>query len=148
MYYTGDDVPFLAREKMGTNAPKQHQRVIGKLMLGLGSLFYSEKTIPFEPFVETMLDEGKSSPTPDLLLYDNGTDQTPVIIEICHSAGLQNDIEKVIWLTDKNNYGIREAFVYNYKTLQWLRYRKGDAGLTTESSYSEILQINLNDFLE
>ena len=47
---------------MGVNAPKEHQRVIGKLMTALGQLFYNEKAIPFEPFSETMIDEGKTLP--------------------------------------------------------------------------------------
>jgi hypothetical protein len=47
---------------MGVTAPKEHQRVIGKLMTALGQLFYNEKAIPFEPFSETMIDEGKTLP--------------------------------------------------------------------------------------
>jgi hypothetical protein len=46
------------------NAPKAHQRVIGKIMTALGHLFYREGSIPYEPFTETMIDEGKTSPTP------------------------------------------------------------------------------------
>ena len=44
-------------------------------------------------------------------------------------------------------YGIREGFMYNYKTHQWLRYRFGDGGLPTESSFSEILNLDLNTSL-
>jgi hypothetical protein len=53
----------------------------------------------------------------------------------------------VIQLIDDDLYGIRERFVYDYRTDGWLRYIVGDGGLTTVSSYSDILGLDLNDFL-
>ena len=103
--------------------------------------------MPFEPLPETMLTEGYSSPVPDMLLYDHQAEQAIVIIEVCQNSGLKHDTSKVIRLIEDNEYGIREGFIYNYKTQQWLRYRFGDGGLTTESSFSEILQLDLNAFL-
>lgn len=94
-----------------------------------------------------MLDDAKASPVPDLSLVDNRADVTPIIIEICKTSGQKGDIQKVVALIDDDLYGIREGFVYNYKTHQWFRYRFGDGGLTTESSFSEILQLDLNQFL-
>lgn len=86
-------------------------------------------------------------PTPDVISYDNATEQSPVIIEICHAKGQKNDLKKVIRLMEEDNYGILEGFVFNYKTRQWLRYRKGDGGAATESSISEILQLDLSAFV-
>ena len=37
---------------MGVNALKEHQRVIGKLMSALGSLYYWDQKISYEPFPE------------------------------------------------------------------------------------------------
>ena len=96
-----------------------------------------------------MPDEGKASRdagphVPDVSLRDN---QTPIIIEVCHTNGLKGDLQKVIQLIDEDLYGILEGFVYNYKTGKWLRYCKGDGGQATESSFSEVLSLNLNEFL-
>ena len=48
---------------------------------------------------------------------------------------------------EDDDYGILEGFVYNYKTQQWLRYRKGDGGVATESAFSEVLQLDLKAFV-
>jgi Uma2 family endonuclease len=139
--------PLLVNEDQGVWAPVDHQRVISKLTVGLGVLFYREKTISLEPLPETMLDEGKASLVPDISLRDNEASLTPIIIEVCHTNGLRGDIRKVIQLIDDDLYGIREGFIYDYRTASWLRYQFGDGGLTTASSYSGILGLNLNDFL-
>ncbi|GAA4447020.1 hypothetical protein GCM10023189_02840 [Nibrella saemangeumensis] len=144
--YSGS--PIVHEEEMGVNAPMEHQRVISKLNVGLGKLYYYDKAIRLEPLPETMLDEGRTSPTPDLVLYDNSADQIPIIIEVCHTRGLKGDLQKVISLIENAPYDIREGFVYNYKTSQWLRYRLGDGGTATESSFSEILQLDLDQFLK
>ena len=130
---------------MGVNAPMDHQRIISKLNVGLGKLFYYDKSISLEPLPETMIDPSRTSPTPDLLLYDNEADRIPIIIEICHTLGLKRDLQKVYSLIESDLYDILEGFVYNYKTKEWFRYRKGD--LTESSSFSEILQLDLNSFL-
>lgn len=94
-----------------------------------------------------MLDQGKASQVPDLLLRDNEAAQTPVIIEVCHTDGLKGDLRKIIQLIDDELYGIREGFLYDYRTGQWLRYRLGDGGLTTETAFSEVLNLDLSGFL-
>ncbi|WP_186738134.1 hypothetical protein [Spirosoma utsteinense] len=147
MYFPAVNDPFIAGEDQGVWAPADHQRIIAKLTTGLGVLFYREKAIHLEPLPETMLDEGKASQVPDISLRDNQAAQTPVIIEICHTAGLKGDLRKVIQLIDDDLYGIREGFIYDYHTSTWLRYRFGDGGLTTESSFTDILALDLNDFL-
>lgn len=139
--------PTLVHEDQGVWAPVEHQRIISKLTVGLGVLFYREKTLLLEPLPETMLDEGKASLVPDISLRDNDASLTPIIIEVCHTNGLRGDLRKVIQLVDDDLYGIREGFVYDYRTGEWLRYQFGDGGLTTASSYSTILDIHLNDFL-
>lgn len=147
MYFPPLTPPSLVQEDQGVWAPADHQRVISKLNVGLGILYYREKTIQLEPLPETMLDDAKASPVPDLSLIDNSTDETPIIIEICKAKGQKDDIQKVVQLIDSDLYGIREGFIYNYKTQHWFRYRFGDGGLTTESSFSEILQLDLNQYL-
>ena len=47
----------------------------------LGILFYNQKKIPYEPFLETMIDENKTSPTPDILLFDNKLKQNKTITD-------------------------------------------------------------------
>ncbi|CCH03171.1 hypothetical protein FAES_5172 [Fibrella aestuarina BUZ 2] len=139
--------PSVVQEDYGVWAPIDHQRVISLLTIGLGVMYHREKTITLEPLPETMLDEGKASLVPDVSLRDNQTDQTPIIIEVCHTNGLKADLRKVIQLIDDDLYGIREGFVYNYKTTEWLRYRFGDGGLTSASSYSIILGLDLASLL-
>ncbi len=130
---------------MGVNAPKYHQRTIARLTAGLYPL-YRQGSIPYEPLPETMVGE-YSSPTPDLILFDSASETTKVIIEICQTIGLKADVKKVIELIDGELYGVEEGFVYNYKTFQWLRYRKGDEGQATETSYSDVLNLDLNTYL-
>ena len=60
---------------IGVNAPRPHQRVISKLNTELGILYYKQAEIYLEPFPEMMLDDDKTSPTPDFSLYDNVLDQ-------------------------------------------------------------------------
>lgn len=145
-YSFHSQLPFAA-EELSVYGPKAHQRVISKLNSGLGPLYYRERSIRLEPLPETMLNEGEASPVPDLILYDNEARVTPVVIEVCHTDGLRKDLKKVILLLDSDDYGIEEGFVYDYIALQWYRYRRGDGGLTTESSFSDILQLDLNSFL-
>ncbi len=129
----------------GTNAPRSHQRTIAQLIAGLYPLFRAG-TIALEALPETMVGE-YNSPVPDVILYDNPNETTAVIIEICHFKGEKNDLKKVIRLIEEEDYGILEGFVYNYKTEIWLRYCKGDGGQATESSFSDVLNLDLNTFL-
>ncbi len=147
MYFPSITQSPVVNEDFGVWAPIDHQRVISLLTMGLGVLYYREKAIPLEPLPETMLDQGKASLVPDISLRDNEAAQTPVIIEVCHSDGLKGDLRKVIQLIEDDEYGILEGFVYNYKTEKWLRYRKDDGGQATESSFSEVLNLDLNTFL-
>lgn len=147
MYNPGTIEFALVNDDMSVYGPKAHQRVISKLNSGLGPLFYHKHVIHLEPLPETRLDEGQASPVPDLILYDNEARITPIIIEVCHSDGLRKDLKKVIALLDADDYGIKEGFVYDYAADQWYRYIKGDGGLTQSISFSEILQLDLNQFL-
>lgn len=135
---------------MGVNAPIIHQRVIARLTARLYPL-YESGAIAYEPLPETMLGEYSSRcdgpSTPDLILYDNNADQTPVIIEVCQTRGVRDDLQRVIQLIDGALYGISEAFVFNYKTQQWLRYQLGDGGITISSSYSNLLGLDLSQFV-
>ena len=130
---------------MGVNAPVYHQRTIAYLTTGLLNA-YRAGNCPYEPLPEMMVGE-YSSPTPDLLLYDSATETVNVIIEICQTRGVRADLQKVIQLIDGELYGIREGFVYDYKTQQWLRYKLGDGGIATADSFSTVLNLDLSQFL-
>lgn len=129
--------------EMGINAPKEHQRIISKLTTGLGILFYHEGSIELEPLPETMIDEGQTSPVPDVSLYNNKTYQTPVIIEVCHPNGVKNDFKKVQRLINEFDYGTVEAFVYDYVNNTWQKYSKEHGAHTENTSYSDVLNIDL-----
>ncbi|MBC7570352.1 MAG: hypothetical protein H7319_11540 [Spirosoma sp.] len=142
MYTTSYSGPFLVNDD-GTNSAMDHQIVIGKLTVDLGNLHYYDKTLPLTPLPETPLAEGPGHPVPDVILYDTVAEETKVIIEVCQTRGQRNDLKKVIHLIEDNDYGILEGFVYNYKTREWLRYRKGDGGAATATSYSEVMGVDL-----
>ncbi|GAB3909591.1 hypothetical protein GCM10028803_47410 [Larkinella knui] len=141
------DYAFVREEEMAVYGLKDHQRVISKLNTHLGLLYYVEGTITLEPFPETMLDESKASPVPDLLLYDNETAESPIIVEVCNQEGLKKDLKKVMQLVDEDNYGIVEGYVYNYKSQQWHQYHKGIGWVLDEPSFSQLLQLDLHSFL-
>lgn len=147
MYTIKHGLSLVREDEMGVNAPIEHQRVISRLNAGLGKLYYYDNLIQLEPLPETMLDEGRTSPTPDLILYDREADCVPIIIEICHTRGLKGDLQKVVSLIEDYPYDIQEGFVYNYRTFQWFRYQQGDEGQASESSFSTVLQLDLNQFL-
>ena len=130
---------------MGTNAPREHQRVIRKLIAGLDRL-YVLGDVPYEPFPETMLDEGRTSPTPDVLLYDAVSDTDVVMIEISTTKGVNGDFKKVSELVDY--YGIKEGFVYNYKTYKWRKYKLGEGEITKNPSFCDSIGYDLNEFLK
>ncbi|MFD2572427.1 hypothetical protein ACFSUS_17440 [Spirosoma soli] len=142
MYDLSYNAPFQVQDD-GTNSPFDHQRVISKLTMELGILYYREKSITVEPLPETPLNEGPGHAVPDLLLYDKIAEETKIIIEICQTNGQRNDLRKAIYLIEENDYGILEGFVYNYKTREWLRYRKGDGGVATASSFSEVMGVDM-----
>lgn len=148
MYETPFHSPFLVHDDDATNSPLEHQRTISKLTVELGILFYRRQTIRLEPLPGTPLSEGPGHSVPDVLLFDNETEQTRVIVEVCNKRGFSADVRKVIRLIEEDDYGILEGFVYNYKTREWLRYRKGDGGVATASSFSEVMGIDMGSFPE
>ncbi len=131
---------------MVVNAPKEHQRIIGKLMTRLGWLYYEQHKIPFEPFSETMIDEGKTSPTPDLLLFDHSNKKNVIIIEISTSAGMKKDGEKVKELL--RDYEIQEGFVYNYDIKKWRKFKPESGEITDQPSWCEALDLDLDALLK
>jgi Uma2 family endonuclease len=130
---------------MGVNAPKIHQRIIGQLMMKLGILYYEKGQIPFEPFPETMIDESQTSPTPDILLFDNEKKQNQLIIEVSGNTGARRDFEKVKQLVEE--YGVPEGFVYNYDAKTWRKYRLGLGEDVQNSDFSDLISVNLNNLL-
>lgn len=130
---------------LSANAPKPHQRIIGKLMMQLGILHYINKTLPYEPLPETMIDESRTSPTPDILLFDSERKQNMAIIEVSGNTGAKRDFEKVKELVDE--YEILEGFVYNYDLGTWRKYRLGIGEDLEQPSYSEVVLKDLNSLL-
>jgi hypothetical protein len=68
------------------NFPRPHQAVITRLITRLYLLF-EEGKIHLQPYPETMLDSGGSSPVPDVILVNPESEQTEVIIEIANKTG-------------------------------------------------------------
>ena len=130
---------------MGVNAPKIHQRIIGQLMMRLGILYYIEKKIPYEPFPETMIDESQTSPTPDILLFDNDKKLNRVIIEVSGNTGAKRDFEKVKQLVQE--YGVQEGFVYNYDAKVWMKYALASGEDKERPSYSDEVGLDLRELL-
>ncbi len=134
------DVPV-----MGTNAPKEHQRVIRKLTTGLDKL-YMAGDIAFEPFPETMIDESKTSATPDVLLFDAVSEQNIMFVEVTIPVSENFDFKKVIEVAEK--YQIPEGFVYNYRTYKWRKYKLGEGEITENPSFCDSIGYDLNEFLK
>ena len=130
---------------MVVNAPKEHQRIIGKLMTGLGNLYYHDSKIPYEPFPETMIDDGQTSPTPDLLLFDHENQKNVVIIEISTNIGANKDFEKVKSLM--KDYDVKEGFVYNYTRNTWRKFKLGIGEVKENPSFSDVISMDLSALL-
>ncbi|MFN4146445.1 MAG: hypothetical protein ACK4GN_11525 [Runella sp.] len=129
---------------IGTNAPRQHQRIIRKLTSGLDRLYVAGE-IPFEPFPETMVDESQTSATPDVLLYDNLALKNVVIIEVA-AAGWNKDFRKIMEIVE--DYEIEEGFVYNYEKQVWRKYKRGEGEISENPSFCDSIGYDLNDFLK
>jgi hypothetical protein len=134
-----DNIIFIERL-----SPKEHQAVITRLIHGLADLYLRDKTQLF-PYPETMIDESQTSPAPDILLYDHKQEKTMVLIEITHSVGIKKDGSKVQALM--NDYDVPEGFVYDYRKQQWYKFDRLTGPVKDNSSFSSMLQVDLNNFL-
>lgn len=134
-----DMLPF-----MGVNAPKEHQRVIAKLTARLYGLYETGKIL-YEPFPEVMIDESKTSATPDVLLYDNEHFKNVIIIEVS-AAGFRKDFEKTINLV--NEYDVPEGFAYNYLSGEWRKYSRDKGEITDNPSFCDSIGYDLNQFVQ
>ena len=83
----------------------------------------------------------------DILLYVNQTYTIPIIIEVCHPNGLNNDMKKISRLIEENDYGIEEGFIYDYIRQMWCKYKKGVGQVSDNQSYSDILDMDLAGLL-
>ena len=146
MYETKYNSPFVVHDD-GTNSPLAHQIIISKLTIELGILYYHKRTISLMPLPETPLGEGPGHQVPDVLLYDNQAEKTRIIIEVAQPRSADRDVYKIINLIENDNYGIEEGFVYNYHSGEWLRYRKGDGGAATASSFSEVMGVEMGEMV-
>lgn len=134
-------------KEMGINAPWSHQRIISRLLAALSHRYYIERSIALEPLPEAMLDETQTSPVPDILLHDTARAETPVIIEITHTATVKKDLKKIRALIEADDYGIVEGFVYDYKTDAWHKYKKGVGDVLDKPSYCDALRLDLASLL-
>jgi Uma2 family endonuclease len=103
--------------------------------------------ISLEPLPETMIDKSQSSPVPDIILVDEILDTVPVIIEIAHGAGVQNDLDKVRRLITTTNYGIIEGFVYDYKRNRWFKFDKVNGDVLDTPSFCTTMNIDFGTLL-
>jgi hypothetical protein len=134
------DIPI-----MGTNAPKEHQRVIAQLTHGLYDL-YIKGHIKYEPLPETMVDESTTSATPDILLFDHLTGINMMMVEVTITASEKSDFGKVSEVCER--YEIEEGFTYNYRTNKWRKYKLATGEITDNPSFCETIGYDLNDFLQ
>jgi hypothetical protein len=93
------------------------------------------------------LDEDKTSPTPDISLYDNVLENTPVIIEVTKTGMIQTEMKKVRVLIDSRDYGIIEGFVYDYKLNAWHKYHRDKGDITDNPSFCEAINLDLATLL-
>jgi hypothetical protein len=132
---------------MGINAPRSHQRLIMQISGELYYLYKKQKTIALEPLPETMVDEDKTSPTPDIILSDNALYTTPVIIEITRTRSVKADFKKVKALIHADDYGIVEGFVYDYNLNTWYKYHRDKGDITDNPSFCEAINLDLATLL-
>lgn len=123
------------------NASRKHQAIIAQLIYGLMQA-YEQGSSNLFPYPETMIDESQTSSVPDVLLVDQEVELTRIIIEVTHTQGLKRDVRKLEQLVE--TYDVEEGFAYDYKTESWI---KVSSGTTQSSSFSEVLNLDLNTFL-
>jgi hypothetical protein len=123
--------------------PKEHQCVVTLLIHGLTDLYLKDATRLFT-YSKTMIDEGQTSPAPDILLYDHSHEKPMALIEVTHTTGVKKDSEKVKKLL--TDYDVEQGFVYDYKKNVWLKFAKG-LTQAESSSYCDLIERDLNSFL-
>jgi Uma2 family endonuclease len=60
---------------------------------------------------------------------------------------MKNDFKKVVRLMEEYEYGVQEGFVYDYSTNIWRKYQKGIGEQLENPSFSEVLQLDLAQFV-
>lgn len=100
----------------------------------------------FEVVFEGFLDsENSSSEQPDVVIYSKKQDFKPIIaIEVCTTE----EIVEMVFLAKHlaETYQLREFFIFNYKTDQWLLIDRH--GLQNSSSYSSFLSVDLKKMID
>lgn len=132
---------------MGHLATLNHQRSIKRLIVGLDRL-YNQGVIRLEALPETDIDPGNpESKCPDIILRDNIALAVPVIIEVATHFGARTDLKKLHRLIEETEYGILEGFVYDFETQTWLKYSKGKRESVENSSWSDVLKVDLGELV-
>ena len=118
--------------------------MITDLIYALADLFH-QKLIPIFPYPETMIDAGKTSPAPDIMLVDPQTELTHTIIEITHTQGEKIDLKKIQTLM--REYDVPEGFVYDYKRKKWFRFSLDKNEVEEDNAFCTTIQRNLQEML-
>jgi hypothetical protein len=138
---------MITEVEMGHLATVHHQRAIKRLVFGLERLFQNG-LIQLEPLPETDIDPGNpESKCPDIILQDNQQSTVPIIIEVATSRGAKTDFSKMRRLIDSTEYGIEEGFVLNFETGAWFKYSKTNGIVEENPAWSDVLGLNLSEFL-
>lgn len=129
---------------MGVNAPRVHQAIIAQLVTGVINLYTQRKTTLFA-YPEAMIDQGQTSPVPDILIADPETELTVVLVEVTHTQGVKKDVKRLLDLM--TTYDIAEGFVFDYKLHIWHRFQLDGPANGEISAYCQALNTDLNTFL-
>lgn len=129
---------------MVVNAPRIHQAIIGRLIYWLTDLYVKNQT-DLIAYPETMIDESTASPVPDVMLVNQDSELTEVIIEVTHTQGVAKDIEKLKSLM--RTYRVNEGFVYDYKLRSWHKFWLGGPDEGSSSAFCDAIGHDLADFV-
>ncbi len=129
---------------LGVNASRDHQRIISRLTARLYVLPVTGQ-IPYEPLPEAMIDDAKTSPTPDIILCDKTEGDNIVIIEVAGKRS-KSDFIKIGDLV--GTYEVPEGFVYNYQKKTWRKYKLGVGEVFDRPSFCESIGYDLDEFVK
>ncbi len=102
--------------------------------------FIGDDEDEFEIIGEWCIDQNNlESDAPDLVVFRQGETIACLIVEITTSKEFKTMITKVKRLAEE--YSVEEYFVYDYEKYVWYSNHDND------TSYSEILELNLSDFV-
>ena len=122
-----------------------HQRITRNIVINFCNKFGFEE---IEAFQECT---ANTKPTcekiPDVVFWDLHAEKVVVSIELEKYWNTET-IEKIVQSLLKK-FKHKEVFLYNYVKMKWRRYYlKGKEAFYDETDYSEVLGINLSEFVD